>query len=409
MTLISVGGQHFDITLLDNVLRIALSNNASDIIIESNDYIYFDILGETHPISERKLKAHEVQGIVKSLYQENGLAPLTRGRYLQFSYSILHDNDEQTRFRVTVTGVMDESDKNGVEIIFRPFPELAPTPEQLGLPDKFIKACHSSFGLILVCGPTGSGKSTTLASILSQAAQTYRERIISFEDPIEFDLRRVPNRLAKVSQSEVPIHLDSFETATENALRRTPKKILIGETRTANQAERLAIAALTGHLVMTTLHTNSAELALPRLVDLFPQHSQHSAATRLIDAIRGIFHQKLVRNLDGSGRTAIWSYVTFNEKQRRQLLIKFGQGESLTTLMINAVSDYGQPLINDLREKFSQGRVGITPFIGLISEIGVKDDFKLIKQTAQSLLKKNKLSIQQHQEWQEIIQDEINT
>lgn len=402
MKMFVLGAGVFNVHTLDELLLYAVSQGASDIILESDDLVYFDIHGQTLPASDRKLKTHEVQGIAKSLYQENALAPLTRGRYLQFSHSLLDGNDQHVRFRVTVTGVMNDSDKNGIEIIFRPFPELAPSPEALGLPVSFVDACNSKFGLILICGPTGSGKSTTLASILSSAAQTYRERIISYEDPIEFDLTKVPNRIAKVSQSEVPTHLESFERAAENALRRTPKKILIGETRSAEQAERLVIAALTGHLVLTTLHTNSAELALPRLIDLFPQAQQRAAATRLLDAIRGIFHQRLVRNLDGTGRTAIWSYVTFSERQRRELLVQLRDVSELSPLMAQAVKAQGYLLLDDLKLKFSQGKVGLDDFLSLVSELGEPDDLNTIPSVAASLLQQNKLSLEQHQQWLEV-------
>lgn len=402
MKVFTLGSELFNTHLNDELLLHGIRQGASDIILESDDYVYFDIHGQTVCASDRKLKTHEVQGLAKALYQENALAPLTRGRYLQFSYSLLNNEDQHIRFRVTVTGVMNDSDKSGIEIIFRPFPELAPSPEELGLPSDFVRACESKFGLILVCGPTGSGKSTTLASVLSASAQTKRERIISYEDPIEFDLTKVPNRIAKVSQSEVPTHLESFEKAAENALRRTPRKILIGETRSAEQAERLVVAALTGHLVLTTLHTNSAEFALPRLVDLFPQAQQRSAAIRLLDVIRGIFHQRLLRNLDGSGRTAIWSYITFSERQRRELLVGLRDVSDLSSLMTQAVRQHGHMLLDDLKVKFAQGRVALEDFISMVSELGEPSDLRLIGTIAEKLLNNGKLTQAQYHEWMEV-------
>jgi twitching motility protein PilT len=200
------------------------------------------------------------------------------------------------RFRVNVF-----MQRRGMGAVFRVIPEVIKTIEELGLPASLNAMIDSSNGLVLVTGPTGSGKSTTLAALIHTINVTRKEHIITIEDPIEFVHE---NRGCLINQREVSSHTKSFSNALKAALREDPDIILVGELRDLETIQLAITAAETGHLVFGTLHTNSAAKTVDRIIDVFPDSQQEQIRIMLSESLRGVIAQTLFKRADKPGRIA---------------------------------------------------------------------------------------------------------
>ena len=189
--------------------------------------------------------------------------------------------------------------KNGVGAVFREIPSTIMTAEQLGLPPVISKLAGLPRGLCVVTGPTGSGKSTTLAAIIDEANRTRKDHIITIEDPIEFVHK---SQSCIVNHREVGIHTKTFTAALRGALREDPDIILVGEMRDLETISLAIEAASTGHLVFSTLHTTSAAKTVDRIVEVFPSNEQAQIRSTLSDGIRAIIAQVLFKRIDRKGR-----------------------------------------------------------------------------------------------------------
>jgi len=192
--------------------------------------------------------------------------------------------------------------RRGVGAVFRRIPEDIQTIEELGLPEHLVNLLDISEGLILVTGPTGSGKSTTLASLIHTINMSQRAHIITIEDPIEFVHH---NEQSLINQREVSSHTRSFHQALRAALREDPDVILVGELRDLETISLALTAAETGHLVLATLHTNSATKTVDRIIDVFPEVQQAQIRMMLSESLRGVVAQTLVHRADGNGRVPV--------------------------------------------------------------------------------------------------------
>jgi twitching motility protein PilT len=191
--------------------------------------------------------------------------------------------------------------ENGAGAVFRIIPETILTVDQLDLPQAIRRLAHLSSGLVLVTGPTGSGKSTTMAAVINEINERYVKHIITIEDPIEFVHK---NKQSVFSQREVGDHTTSFASALRAAIRQNPDVILVGEMRDRETIELAITAAEMGVLVFGTLHTNNAAKTIDRLVDAFPADEQEQIRLSLSESLAGIVSQLLLRTADGNGRCA---------------------------------------------------------------------------------------------------------
>ena len=231
-------------------------------------------------------------------------------------------------------------DRVGPGLVCRVIPNQIPDPDKLGLPDPIRRLCNLSKGLVLVTGPTGSGKSTTLAAILDLANQKRQDHILTIEDPIEFVH---PRKGCLVNQREVGTHTESFKTGLRAALREDPDIILVGEMR---DLETIAIAletAITGHLVFGTLHTSSAIGTIDRIVDQFPADRQQQIRVMLADALKCVVSQTLLKKI-GGGRIAALETLFISPAIAN--LIREGKNFQIPSAMQTGRS-YGQRLMND--------------------------------------------------------------
>lgn len=277
---------------IDFFLEEMLEKNASDIHLSTNHQPCFRIDGEMQFMrGTEKFTAEELRELFEEFTPERNLTEFEEFWDTDFAYEL----PGTARFRVNLF-----MDHEGVGCVMRQIPSHVPTFEELNIPEGVRQFCFLKKGLVIVTGPTGSGKSTTLAAMVDLINRTRREHIITIEDPIEFKHRSLG---CLVNQREVHAHTKSFSNALRAALREDPDIVLVGEMRDLETIEIAIETAETGHLVFGTLHTNTAATTVDRIIDKFPADRQNQIRTMLADSLKGVIAQTLCKRI-GGGRIA---------------------------------------------------------------------------------------------------------
>jgi len=276
---------------IDELLKLLVEEGGSDLHISAGALPYVRVDGSMIPLSNfKELNGQEVQGLVFEILSERQKKLFIEKWELDLGYQVYGVG----RFRCNVF-----MQKNGLGAVFRTIPETVKSASELHLPSSILDLLNTDKGLILVTGPTGSGKSTTLAALLHEINSKRDCHIITVEDPIEFVHK---NLKSLVNQREVGTHTKSFANALKSALREDPDVLLVGELRDLETISLALTAAETGHLVLATLHTNSAAKTVDRIIDVFPDGQQQQIRTMLAESLRGIVAQTLFRRVDARGR-----------------------------------------------------------------------------------------------------------
>lgn len=283
---------------IDKLFRLMVQQNASDMHLSAGTQPFFRINGEMAGINHPPLDNDAIQALIFEILSEKQKRNFIETWELDTSYSIKGVG----RFRVNVF-----MQRRGMGGVFRVIPEIIKTAKELNLPQMLIDMVDVPRGLVLVTGPTGSGKSTTLASLIAEINTTRREHIITIEDPIEFVHE---NKLSLINQREVHSHTKSFANALKATLREDPDIILVGEMRDLETIQLAMTAAETGHLVFGTLHTNNAPKTIDRIIDVFPQAQQSQVRVMLSESLRGVIAQSLFPRADKPGRVAAFEVLT---------------------------------------------------------------------------------------------------
>ena len=278
---------------IDDLLRQMRSQDASDLHLTSGSAPYMRIDGEMVKQNYKGVSPETCQSLIFEILTENQKALFQEYQDLDFSYPLKGIG----RFRVNVF-----MQRHGIAACFRLIPENIKTLEELALPGQLSDLINASEGLVLVTGPTGSGKSTTLAALIHEINLRQQAHIITIEDPIEFVHE---NHSCLISQREVASHTKSFSAALRAALREDPDIILVGEMRDLETISLAITAAETGHLVFGTLHTNSAIKTVDRIIDVFPENQQTQIRVMLSESLRGVVAQALLPRPNREGRAAV--------------------------------------------------------------------------------------------------------
>jgi twitching motility protein PilT len=282
---------------IDKLFQLMITQNASDLHLSSGAPPYLRIHGDMVPLQHPPLQSDAVQSLVFEILTERQKRLFVEAWELDCSYHV----KGLGRFRVNIF-----MQQRGLGAVFRVIPEVIKTPKELNLPHQLTELINTPRGLVVVTGPTGSGKSTTLASLLHSINLSRREHIITIEDPIEFVHQ---NQNCLINQREVTSHTKSFANALKAALREDPDIILVGEMRDLETMHLAMTAAETGHLVLGTLHTNSAAKTVDRIIDVFPDSQQAQIRTMLAESLRGVIAQSLFTRKDAKGRVAAFEVL----------------------------------------------------------------------------------------------------
>jgi len=281
-----------DVTLRQ-MLTHMLEHHASDLHISAEAPIQMRVHGDLVPITEDLLNAEQC----KRLCYEYLTETQTKAFEKEWELDCAISHTKEARFRVNL--FFQQGTVGGA---FRHIPTVIPTPEQLGMPDVALKLADKPRGLVLVTGPTGSGKSTTLAAMINKINHERGEHIITIEDPIEF-IHKSDKCL--IVQREVGEDTQSFGAALKRVLRQDPDVVLVGEMRDLETIATAITVSETGHLVFATLHTNSAVQTINRIIDVFPPHQQPQVRTQLSFILEGVLTQQLVRKKEGGRALAM--------------------------------------------------------------------------------------------------------
>ena len=290
---------------LDAWLQMLIEANGADLHIKSNSPIHARIKSEIVLLSNEKLDAKSIESLVQMLTGD-GYEDFLETKEFDGAYAL----DENYRFRINIFMHL-----GGFALAFRLIPNSIKTIEELNLPTALHKLTHLRRGLVLITGTTGSGKSTTLSSIIEEINKTYPHHIISIEDPIEYvhnDVKSI------VEQRELGLHTASFSRALRAAMREDPDIIVVGEMRDIATAESILQAVNTGHLVFSTVHTLDARETVDRIIAIFPNEEQNRVRETLASTLEAVISQRLIRGTSGDMIPAV--EMMFKSPQIQELI-----------------------------------------------------------------------------------------
>jgi len=329
---------------IDAFFKLMHDQGASDLHLVSGQPPALRLTGDMERIKYKVLENDDLKSMLYEIAPEDKVKVFEETGDIDFGYEI----PGMARYRANFF-----MQKYGVAAVFRQIPESILTAEMLGLPTVCTKLASLPRGLVLVTGPTGSGKSTTLAAIIDVANKTRKDHIITVEDPIEF---------VHVSQSciinhrEVGLHTKSFTTALKGALREDPDIILVGEMRDLETIALAIEAASTGHLVFGTLHTSSAPKTVDRVIEVFPSSEQAQIRSTLSDGLRAVIAQVLFKRIDKKGRCVALEILIANAAVRN--LIREGKTHQINSMMQTG-KKYGMQLLDDaIMDLLNKGWIG---------------------------------------------------
>jgi twitching motility protein PilT len=328
---------------VQQALEYLVQKGGSDLHLGAGSPPLIRLHGELRPIpGTPQLTSEDTQAVMEALVEDpDKRAEFDADSEVDFSFSL----PGIARFRVNAY-----RQRGSVSMVCRAVPAVISSVEELGLPSVVTKLADEERGLILVTGATGSGKSTTLASMIDHINVSKAKHIVTIEDPIEF---LHPNKKAIISQREIGVDTASFGRALRRVLRQDPDVILIGEIRDEETMATALQAAETGHLVLSTLHTLNASETISRVISLFPPHQQHQARAMLAGTLNGIVAQRLVPTVDGAGRVPI-SEILVSTGRVRDLILDPAGGEDLEKVMAEGeyygMQTFDQALLRRMQE-----------------------------------------------------------
>src|SRR5262249_27573405 len=317
---------------LSDLLKRMLEMNGSDLHITTNSPPQIRVHGHLHPLDMPPLTASETKRLAYSVLTDVQKHRLEEHLELDFSFGV----KGMARFRGNLF-----NQRGAVGAVFRMIPYDIRSFNQLGLPAVVAKLCEKPRGLVLVTGPTGSGKSTTLASMIDKINSERHDHILTIEDPIEF---AHINKNCVVNQRELHADTKSFADALRAALREDPDVVLIGEMRDLETIESALRIAETGHLTFGTLHTNSASSTINRIIDVFPAHQQPQIRAQLSLVLEGIMCQSLLPKSDGKGRAMAMEIMVPNAAIRN--LIREDKIHQIYSAMQSGQERFGMQTFN---------------------------------------------------------------
>ena len=328
---------------IDQFLKVLVEQGGSDLHLTVGSPPVMRIHGQMQRIKFREMSNADMEALVYEVMEEDWRIKFMDRLDFDFAYEI----EGLARFRVNVFW-----QRKGLGAVLRTIPSKILTADDLALPAAVRKMCMLTKGLVLVTGPTGSGKSTTLAAMIDLINETRSDHVLTIEDPIEFVH---PNKKALINQREVGTNTKSFANALRAALREDPDVIMVGEMRDQETIELGMTAAETGHLVFGTLHTNSAPKTMDRVIDVFPADQQEQIRAMLAESLKGVIAQVLLRTKDGKGRIAASEIMVGTSAISN--LIREGKVHQIPSIIQTGKKDGMQLLDQHILEFLMSGKI----------------------------------------------------
>lgn len=328
---------------IDAFFKLMNDQGASDLHLTAGQQPALRIRGEIERVKYKTLENDDLRAMIYEITPEDKIKTFEETGDVDFGYEI----QGLARYRANLF-----MQRNGVSAVFRQIPSNIMSVEQLGLPSVVARLAALPRGLVIVTGPTGSGKSTTLAAIIDEANRLRKDHIITIEDPIEFVHE---SKGCIVNQRELGAHTRSFAASLRGALREDPDIILVGEMRDLETISLAIEAASTGHLVFATLHTSSAMKTVDRIIEVFPAEQQAQIRSTLSDSIRGILAQVLFKRIDRKGRCPALEILIATPAVRN--LIRENKSHQITSSMQTG-KKYGMQILDDaIMDLYNKGWV----------------------------------------------------
>jgi twitching motility protein PilT len=317
---------------IDQYFEFMMEMNASDLHFQEGQPPKVRLHGEILPLDVPPLGHEMIREVLSEACGSDRWAYFNKKGDLDYAYEMGQDCRFRTNYMKQVSGI---------GALFRLIPSKIKTLEDLGVPARVRSLARAKGGLVLVTGPTGSGKSTTLAAVIDFMNVHFAKHIVTIEEPIEFVHQ---NKLSVVTQREVPIHTPSFRDGLKAALREDADAILVGEMRDLETIALALTAAETGVLVLGTLHTSSARKTVDRIIDAFPADRQPQIRTMLASSLRGVIAQILLRRKDGQGRLAAFELLLTSPAVSS--IIREGKTEKMVDILISGKGE-GMHIMDD--------------------------------------------------------------
>ena len=336
--------RRFDLAKIDVLLDMMIQHRASDLHICAGDPPMLRIDGRLQRVKYHDLSAEEAEVILLEILDEEQVSLLQARMDIDFAYEL----KGKGRFRVNVF-----MERKGYGGAFRLIPTEIKTLRELMLPESIHVFARIKSGLVLVTGPTGSGKSTTLAAMIDLINKEQNYHIITLEDPIEFIY---PRGKCLIHQRQVGFHVESFATGLRAALREDPDVVLVGEMRDLETIHLALTAAETGLLVFGTLHTSSASKTVDRIIDVFPTSQQPQIRTMLSESLRGVVAQQLLRRAEEKGRAAAVEVMICNQAIKN--LIREAKTYQIFSVLQTGKASGMQTMEDHIKRLVEEGLVG---------------------------------------------------
>ena len=330
---------------IEEILRLAKEMDASDIHIAPGSSLMLRMNGRLVPQSEEPIKSADIDIILKDILSKEQLKDLENMGELDFVFSV----PGYSRARVNVY-----SQRGTYAVSFRMLSYEVPTPESIGIPASFVELTNRKRGLLLVTGTAGSGKSTTLASLVDVIAERDYKNIITIEDSIEY---LHAQKKSIVSQREIGLDIENYTSGIRSALRQDADVIVVGELQDVDTIAMALAAAEMGHLVLSTLHTSNTADAVNRMIEVFPPHQQQQIRVQLASVLRGVVAQQLLPRSDVRGRIAAYEVLLANPTVKN--LIREGKNHQIPSVFAGCRKEGMQSMDDAILEVYMRSQISM--------------------------------------------------
>ncbi len=340
---------------LDSLLTWAFRNDAARISFQTGHPVWVTIHGRNRRATRASIDDYEFSQVVNHLYGADGMARLQGGNDFDTAYAIAIDRSTRLRFRLNATPTRT-SRRDGGNVVLRPIPDLPPPLEDQLVEQGILDACRPSQGMVIVAGATGSGKSTLIAgmTVAKLRDPDGHHNIVEGAAPVEFLLERVRGISSTINQTEIPRDMASFPAFIRGCMRREPTDIIVGECRDSETMGAAIQAAISGHVLTTTIYANDVALTMQRIASLCPAAERDNLISAVAQSLRLVVNQRLTPSVDGR-RTPLREFLVFDAALRSQLL--HTEPSAWPALTRKAVAEQGQSYARAIELALAAGRI----------------------------------------------------